>query len=375
MRGAIAVVLALAACGGAQKGARTVAGKGRSEKPHDKISASASKAFESAVRALHVGGPDSYDTAKGRFKDALKQDSSIWEAWYDLGVIAWKSGDDDESIDDFSKALALNPGHTQSLLARAEAHRRAGHKDKAQNDYETALKGMDDDDPNRRDTAARLASLFRDSGKYDEAVAVIRDTVRLSGTNAKIYTELAEVYIAQKRFELAQLLLAKAIEADPKDPAIYNALAVLAQRQGKSQEAFQRFDRAAELDPNYLDARFNKASILLDAGDYDRADKELTDIVQKRDDDYGAMVSLGVAQRGLKDFPGAKKTWSRVIKDAPRHSTARYDALYDLALLEIDFLQDADAGKADLAKYLQEAPDGHSKHGDAENKCKDIKCK
>ncbi len=375
MKRAVILAIALAACGGAQKGTRAVAGKGKTEKQHDKISSSASKAFESGLRALRVGGPDSYDTAKGRFKDALKEDGSIWEAWYDLGVIAWKNGDDDEAIDDFTKALAINAGHTQSLLARAEAHRRAGHRDKAQADYETALKGMEDDDPNRRDGAARLASLFRDSGKYDEAVAVIRDTVRLSGTNAKIYTELAEVYIAQKRFELAQLLLAKAVDADPKDPAIYNALAVLAQRQGKSQEAFLRFDKAADLDPNYIDARFNKASVLLDAGDYERAKKELTDIVQKRDDDYGAMVSLGVAQRGLKEFPEAKKTWSRVIKDAPKHSAARYDALYDLALLEIDFLQDADSGKADLAKYLQEAPDGHSKHGDAETKCKDIKCK
>ena len=75
--------------------------------------------------------------------------------------------------------------------------------------------------------------------------------------------------------------------------------------------------------PNYIDARFNKASVLLDAGDYARAKTELTAIVEKRPDDYAAQVALGVAQRGLKEFDEAKKTWERVIKDAPKQQHAR----------------------------------------------------
>jgi len=63
-------------------------------------------------------------------------------------------------------------------------------------------------------------------------------------------------------------VLAKALELDAKDPAIYNAFALLAMKQGKAQEAFLRFEQAVEIDANYIDARFNKASVLLDAGDY-----------------------------------------------------------------------------------------------------------
>ena len=69
-----------------------------------------------------------------------------------------------------------------------------------------------------------------------------------SGTSARIYTELGQIYIAQKRLELAQLVLAKALELDAKDPSVYNALALLAHRQGKAQEAFERYDQAASLD-------------------------------------------------------------------------------------------------------------------------------
>jgi tetratricopeptide (TPR) repeat protein len=371
--------IALAACGGAG-GKRQVAGTGPGQKKQrDPIKAEARRDFEAAMRAIRLGGPEANETARARLREALKADPSIWEAWYDLGTIAWREGDDDEAADDFGKALAIDRNHTTILLARAEAYRRAGHKKEARGDYEAALKLMDEDDPGRRDAAARLASLLRDAGDFDDAVEVLRDTVRTSGTNAKIYTELGLIYMAQKRLDLAQLVLAKALELDAKDPSIYNALAQLAQKQGKAQEAFNLFDQAVALDATYIDARFNKASVLLDAGDYARAKVELAAIVEKRPDDYQALVALGVAHRGLKENPQAKKVWTRVVTEAPKHSTARADAMWNLAELGLDYSgEDAAAqaaGKADLERYLQEAPASHSKRQEAENKCKEVKCR
>ena len=369
---ALLLVLALTAACGHSKG-RTVGGGGRTaEHKRDPINAKAQKEFDAAMRAIRLGGPEAAETARARLKAAVEADGSLWEAWHDLGVIAYKDGDDDEAINAFTKALALNKTHTPTLLARAEANRRAGHKKDARADYETALKTTEEDDPNRRDAAARLSSLLRDTGDYDDAVDVLRETVRVAGTSAKIYTELGLIYIAQKRLELAQLVLAKALELDAKDPAIYNALATLALRQGKAQEAFERFDAAASLDASYLDARFNKASVLLDAGDYARAKAELTAVVDKRPDDFQAQVSLGVAHRGLKELPEAKKVWQRVIKEAPKRSTSRADAMFDLAILELDFMEDPASGKADLERYLQEAPSGHAKRQAAEEKRKEL---
>ncbi|HEY5948068.1 MAG TPA: tetratricopeptide repeat protein [Kofleriaceae bacterium] len=368
------LLLALAvACGGGAtrkvKGGRTASDK------RDPIKPAARKEFEAGLRAFRLGGPEASETARARLRAALKIDPTIWEAWYDLGVVAWREGEDDEAIDDFTKALAQNRDHTPTLTARAEAYRRAGRKKEARADYEAAIKGMEEDDPNRRDVAARLASLLRDAGEYEDAVEVLRETVRVSGTSARIYTELGQIYIAQKRLELAQLVLAKALELDAKDPAVYNALALLAQRQGKAQEAFERYDQAVSLDASYIDARFNKATVLLDAGDYARAKTELAAIVEKKQEDYAAWVSLGVAHRGLKEFPEARKAFERVIKEAPKRSSPRADAMWNLALLKLEFVNDEAGGKADLERYLQEAPTSHAKRQDAETRCKDLKCR
>ena len=65
--------------------------------------------------------------------------------------------------------------------------------------------------------------------------------------------------------------------------------------------------------------------------------------------------------------------WELVIKEAPKRSAARADAMFNIAILKIDFLEDGPGGKADLDRYLQEAPTGHAKHSAAEEKRKELK--
>ena len=83
-------------------------------------------------------------------------------------------------------------------------------------------------------------------------------------------------------------------------------------------------------------------------------------------------VALGVAHRGLKDFAEAKRTWDRVIKEAPRRSTPRADAMFDVAILQLDYMNDAAGGRTALERYLQEAPANHAKRQAAEEKRKEL---
>lgn len=374
-RGAtLALALALAGCGGGAAAGRKVGSPGPTTiaPPLDPVKPAARREFEAAVRALRLGGPEAPETARARFEEAVRLDDKLWEAWHDLAVLRARAGDDDGAIAAFDRALATNPAHTPSRLARAEAHRRAGHIKDARADYQTILADALPDDPLRRDAGARQASLLRDAGDHDAAIDVLRDTLRRNGPSAAVYTELGLVYLAQGREELADLVLRKALELDGKDPTAMNAMALLAQRQGRSQEAFDRFDRATALDPGYLDARFNKASVLLDAGDYIRAGQELTQVVGERPDDWEAQVALGVALRGQKNFDGAAKAWQLVIDRAPRRSRARGDALWNLTILKSDFLDDTAGAKAALERFLQDAGTAHPKRQAAEQKQKEL---
>jgi tetratricopeptide (TPR) repeat protein len=364
-------LVVLVACGGAVKHTRTVSG-GKHAHTADTLDPKANREFEAGLRALRLGGPDADDTAKGRFEAAVQADPTLWEAWHDLGVIESEAGDYDSAVDSYGKALAINPEYTPSKLGRAEAYASAGKMADAKTDLEAAIKELADDDPRRAEAAARLAALLRDAKKYDDAIDVLRDALRVQGATSQIYTALALIYLAQDREDLAQLVIARALELDAKDPAAHNALALLDLKQGKAQEAFEEFDAATSLDPDYQDARFNKASVLLDAGDYSRAKQELETVVQSKPDDYAAQVALGLAQRGLKDFKTAKTTWDKVVQHAPRRSFARSDAMWNLVVLDENFLEDNASAKKDLEQYLQDAPTSHPKRQEAEQKRKEL---
>ncbi|MEZ4404298.1 MAG: tetratricopeptide repeat protein [Kofleriaceae bacterium] len=368
----ISAALVAGACGGSTATRRIQSTGPRPQVQLDPVKPEARREFDAAMRALRLGGPEAPATAAARLAAAVEIDGQLWEAWHDLGVLRSSAGDDDAALAAFDKALSVNPASVPTRLARAEARRAAGKPKDARADYEQVLREAAPDDPLRRDTAARLASLVRDAGDFDDAIDVLRDTLRVSGANSRIYTELGLAYLAQGRLELAALVLNRAIELDEKDPAAFNAMALLYLRQGKAQEAFDRFDHATALDPGYLDARFNKASVLLDAGDFDRAKVELDTILGRRADDWDAKVALGVVQRGQKAFDAAKKTWDEVVQKAPRRSRARGDALWNLATLKSDYLEDVPGAKADLERFLQDAGTAHPKRVAAEQKRKEL---
>ena len=370
---AFALVAPLAACGSSTT--RSTGGTKTAPKlPPVKPDALAQ--FDAGLRALSLAGdnpsPDALEKAKERFARAVEIDPKVWEAWHNLGAIHYLEGDDDKAIEEFGRALAINPAHVASMLARAEAHRRADDAKQARDDYRLALDSLDDENPRRRVAATRLASLLRDSGQFEDGLDVLRETMRTVGADANVYVELGLIYLAQQRFDLCALVLGKAVELNKSNPAIYNALALLSLERGNAQEAFNRFDDATSLDPTYIDARFNKASVLLGAGDFARAHAELQKVTEQAPNDLEAMVALGVALRGLKQFDKAEAAWEKVVKSAPRRSRVRGDALYNLAILKSDFGGEPIDAKAALDRFLQNASKSHPKRAEAEEKKKEL---
>ena len=90
----------------------------------------------------------------------------------------------------------------------------------------------------------------------------------------------------------------------------------------------------------FLDARYNVASVLLDSGDYARAQEELEKVLAGAPTDLAARVALGVALRGRGQLDRARAAWVDVVERAPRRSAARADALFAIAVLEADFVRD-----------------------------------
>ena len=65
------------------------------------VKPAAIKEFDAAMRSLGLGGPEAATRAKERFRAAVDIDGTLWEAWHNLGTLAFDEGDDEAAIEAF----------------------------------------------------------------------------------------------------------------------------------------------------------------------------------------------------------------------------------------------------------------------------------
>ena len=78
------------------------------------------------------------DQATEYFEQAIRKDKKNFEAWYFLGNCKVSSGEFEESLEGFSKAIELNPGYSPAWFNRGLAYFYLEDQDKACDDWKKA---------------------------------------------------------------------------------------------------------------------------------------------------------------------------------------------------------------------------------------------
>jgi tetratricopeptide (TPR) repeat protein len=360
-----AAALFAAASGGSQKGAETP--KLPAAKPE------AVEALKDAARSVRLG-PANYERALERLKTAEQLDPNLWEAWYDEGWIQLKLRNAEAAVPALEKALSIVPAHAPTVVALGQALKESGRASDAAHVYEKWLASSGAKDPAQAESIrVALGGALRRAGKLDEAADALQKALRTASkaTIPAALNELALVYKAKSQLELADLVLHRALEIDDKSKAAaltWNNLGLVALQRRRDQEAFANFDQAAKLDPTLTVARRNKAMVYLDCGDYARAADELKHVTKSDADDLEAWVALGVAERGRNNLDAAQRAFDHALEIDPDDA----DALFDVAVLQMDWKKEPNKARATLDKYLKAAPSQHTKRKDAEARMKDL---
>ena len=338
-----------------------------------KTSPEAQAAFDEGVRIMRTGRKH-YKDARDPLTRATRLDGRLFEAWHDLGVVETALGNFEAAVDDFKKALDIQPGARQTVLAYGESLRRAHNGKKAGEIYSRWLTS----DPNDFEMRARYSQVLREAGEpgsstLDESLEQARLLLTEAGGDVShtviAYNALSLTYYKMGKFELAETALHKAADLDPKSAFVWNNLGLVAFERGHDQEAFLDFQKASELDPKYVQARLNKAVVYLDCGDYKRARSDLEKAVEIDPNDAESQVALGVASRGDGKFDESRKAYERALDIEPDYPPA----LYDLGVLYMDFDKDPAKAKDFLNQYLQAVDKSDSRRPDVEARLKELK--
>lgn len=147
--------------------------------------------FQQGVDAMRKNEVDKAVTAFALIVQKARPGApEIPHAYFYLGLIAYRAGNMDLAVQNFSSALKLDPELAQARLSLGNAQFAAGHAEEAIAAWEELAKER----PNLASVHNNLGVAYLDRGQLDQAVEHLEQTVALSPDNYRAQTNLADAY-------------------------------------------------------------------------------------------------------------------------------------------------------------------------------------
>ena len=101
-----------------------------------------------------------------------------------------------------------------------------------------------------------LAQTYIEEGDTTNYISTLREGVALFPKDSRYSVSLINLYIVQNKYDEARTFLKQAIELSPENPELYDVMGKLYE-QSDEQEALKWFNKAIEIDPNYVESLCN----------------------------------------------------------------------------------------------------------------------
>jgi tetratricopeptide (TPR) repeat protein len=177
----------------------------------------------------------------------------------------------------------------------------------------------------------QLASMQRQSGDLDGAIATLEHMVRGDIANQRVMVVLADYLVEAGALPKALALLDAVVAAHPDEAEAHNSLGVVAMRLGRHDRAREAFDRVLALDPTSATAYANRGSNALASGNLPAAIEDLRRSLELEPRQYTALYNLAEALRTLGQRDEARRHMQRFVNEAPPQQyaadIARFKAL------------------------------------------------
>ncbi|PIE02280.1 MAG: hypothetical protein CSA81_07885 [Acidobacteria bacterium] len=133
-----------------------------------------------------------------------------------------------------------------------------------------------------------------------------------------LYKELGIVYSQFGKPEKAIEYFEKVIAQRPKDPRLHNFLAQALFVAKRYEESLAEFEMALELNDKQVVALYNIARVLIELGQFDRAEKMLKAVLEIKPDDIYALNNLAYIELEFHDDPKEALKW---MNEARKHNS------------------------------------------------------
>jgi tetratricopeptide (TPR) repeat protein len=200
------------------------------------------------------------------------------------------------------------------------ANERTGNYPAAVKAYERGLEV----EPKNVELLNSLGFALFQQGKSEESVAALEKALAVDPKHWKAHNNMALASIDIGELEMAEIHYRESLAIQPQ-PAIYNDLGFVLERQGMPDEAVEMYRKSLDLDPASASAHYNMAASLARSGEFAKAEPHFRAVIEKKPSTQ-AYTGLGIVlwQQGRGDE--AIVSLQNAIKADPKNASA-YDQL------------------------------------------------
>ena len=214
------------------------------------------------------------------------------------GVGLLRRGQIKEAIDLLEKAREDHPDDPAIAFYLGRALNSDTKLARAEEAYRAAL-AME---PGLAEAWMRLAELYVEQGRLEEALECLRSMGRERGRGPNLDYQEGFVLSKMGRFQEATAMLQRSLKARPSPDAWY-IYGITAQRAGDDAEAVSAFQSALNMDPSYADAWFNLGNALSRLGRMAAAEEALrrfADVNVAKEEATSTATNLRVLRKGAE---------------------------------------------------------------------------
>lgn len=294
-------------------------------------------------------------------KDLLEKARGLYfkaDAHYQLGLDYSRQGLIEAAVDEFKKAIEINPNHSEAHYQMGIIYATQGMLDDAIDEFKIALKIA----PNNDKAHFQLGILYAQRGMIGEAIAEIERSLKLNPHNPEANYQLGLLYREKGMLDEAMEKWEQVLKYEPEREDVKELIKHSEQEklwgkaayavylvgeklfhQGKYKEAIVQFQKASELNPNYIAAIHSLALAYYHSGELSLAIEVGKKIIEKEPNNKAVNYLIRKAKGGIKlgkdyfefyergyiyysenNFVSAVEEYKKAIKIGPQKPFAYY---------------------------------------------------
>jgi tetratricopeptide (TPR) repeat protein len=268
------------------------------------------------LHILPLGDPNA---ARRAFTETLKADEFTDKQRSEIYALRGAvQRDEEKRLEDFTKAIELDPANARYLRLRAQYYHAEENHDEALVDIDKAIELETDDAATHEIRGMILLGLERN----DEAIAAFDRATELAPEAALPYQHRSEVYRRRGDLQKAIQQLTKALELAPDDLATLLVRAAVYFEAKDYDKALADTDAALQLHPDLLRAHLMRVEILASDNQTDEAIRHLEEIIKALPEQDDLVVQLATLYL-INDQPKkAIELFSEVVSRDPENFSA-----------------------------------------------------